>query len=117
MFEAEVAADVAEVEGFIAAAIVGHDPDDGDTEALVIVQGAFQEGDCALLFLVGHDLGEGDARGIIDADMDKFPAEALAAAAPVALAAAIAGDVWPIASMRPSFLISMWISSPGCWRS
>src|SRR3970282_2060145 len=47
-----------------------------------------EEGDGAPFLLVGHDLGEGDARGVVDADMDKFPADAAA----VALAGAIAGD-------------------------
>ena len=35
-----------------------------------------------------HDLAEGDARGIVDADMDELPADAAA----VALAGAVAGD-------------------------
>ena len=41
------------------------------------------------LFLVGQDLREGDARGIVDADVDELPADA---AASCALAGAIAGD-------------------------
>ena len=35
-----------------------------------------------------HDLAEGDARGVVDADMDELPADAAA----VALAGAVAGD-------------------------
>ena len=45
-----------------------------------------QEGDGALLALVGQDLGEGDARGVVEADVDELPA---GAAAP---AGALAGD-------------------------
>jgi hypothetical protein len=35
---------------------------------------------------------KGDARGIVDGDMDIFPAKPFAAVAPVALAVAVAGD-------------------------
>ena len=45
-----------------------------------------QEGDGALLALVGQDLGEGDARGVVEADVDELPAGA------AALAGALAGD-------------------------
>src|SRR5579862_2338855 len=117
VLEAEFAAGVAEVEGFVAGAVVGHDAGDVDAQASVVGHCGVEEGDGAFLFLVGHDLGEGDARGVVDADMDELPAEALAATTPVALAAAIAGDPWPMPSIRPSFLMSMWISSPGCSRS
>jgi hypothetical protein len=64
----------------------------GNAEADIVGQGGLQEGDCALLCLIRHDLREGDPRGIIDADVDELPAEALATPAPIALAAAIAGD-------------------------
>src|SRR5579863_5290848 len=92
VLEAEIATGVAEIEGSVTTAIVGHDTGDGDAEALVIGEGSVQEGDSALFRLIGHDLGEGDARGVVDADMDKLPTQPLAAAATVALAAAIAGD-------------------------
>ena len=45
-----------------------------------------QEGDGALLALVGQDLGEGDARGVVQADVDELPADA------VVLAGALTGD-------------------------
>jgi hypothetical protein len=37
-------------------------------------------------------LDEGDARSVIDADMDELPAEPFAAGTPVALSSAVAGD-------------------------
>jgi hypothetical protein len=36
-----------------------------------------QEGDSALFALISHDLHEGNAGGIVDADMDELPADAL----------------------------------------
>jgi hypothetical protein len=39
-----------------------------------------QEGDGALLALVGQDLGEGDARGGVEADVVEFPTGAAAPA-------------------------------------
>lgn len=54
---------------------------------------AFREGDGAFLFLVGQDLAEGDAGGIVNADVDELPAGAAFTGRPViALAGAIAGD-------------------------
>src|SRR5205807_509351 len=73
--EAEIAAGVAEVEGLVARAVVGHHADDLDAEALVVADGGLKESDGALLFLVGHDLDEGDTGGIVDADMHELPAE------------------------------------------
>src|SRR5713101_1273823 len=72
----------------VAGTVVGHHPGDLDAEAMVVGQGCLQEGDGALFFLIRHDLGEGEARGVVDADMDELPADAAA----VALAGAVAGD-------------------------
>ena len=88
MLEAELAAGVAEGLGAIAGAVVGHHARDGDAEAGVVGDGGLEEGDGALLLLVGQDLAEGDARGVVDADVDELPADAAA----LALAGAIAGD-------------------------
>lgn len=57
-------------------AVVGHHALHFDAEAGVICNGSFQEGDGALLALIGHNLDERDARGIVDADVDEFPADA-----------------------------------------
>ena len=52
-------------------AVVGHDADDGDPKAGVVVNRRFEEGDSAFLALVGQDLGEGDARCVVDRDMNE----------------------------------------------
>src|SRR6266550_4052067 len=62
VFEAEIAAGVAEVEGLVARAVVGHHAGNLDAEALVVADSGLKEGDGALLFLVGHDLDKGDAK-------------------------------------------------------
>ena len=49
---------------------------DVDAEAGVVGDGSFEEGDSTLLALVGHELDESDARGIVDADVDELPAYA-----------------------------------------
>ena len=85
--EAEVAAGVAEVLRTVAGAVVGHDAGDLDAEAAVVGDGCPEEGGGALLPLVGQDAGEGDPRGVVDADVDELPAHA--ARFPLA---AVAGD-------------------------
>ena len=48
---------------------------DADAKLGVIGNGGLQEGDRTLLALIGHDLNEGDPRGIVDADMDELPTD------------------------------------------
>src|SRR5690606_7115222 len=86
--EAEVGAGLPEGPGAIAGAVVGHDAGDGDAEAAVVGDGGLEEGNGALLLLVGQDLREGDARGVVDADVDELPAAAAAAI----VAGVMAGD-------------------------
>ena len=74
--------------GAVARAVVGHDAFDLDAELGVIGQGGLEEGDGAFLLFVRHDLGEGKARGVVDANMDELPS----GAAMIALACTIAGD-------------------------
>jgi hypothetical protein len=69
-----------------------------------------RKGHGAGLARVGQDLGVGEPGGIIDADMQELPATAALLAVPVA------GDAVATPSIRPSFLTSMWSSSPGCSR-
>ena len=88
MLEAEPLAGVPEGMGFVARSVVGHDPFDGDVEAPVPGDGGFQEGDGAVLFLVGHDVSEAEAGVVVDADVDELPADPPAAA----LAGSILGD-------------------------
>jgi hypothetical protein len=104
MAQPELPARIAEVERFVAGTIVGHHARHGDTETGVIGDSCFEECGGALLLLVGHDLDKGNARSVIDADMDEFPAEAFAARAPVALASAVSGDAVPY-SVDPAELI------------
>ncbi len=51
-----------------------------------------EEGGRARLLLVGQDFGVGEPGSIVDGDVEGLPAEALAAAAAIALAAPVAGD-------------------------
>src|SRR5689334_16980800 len=82
----------AEGYGFIAGAVVGHDTLDRHPEARIVGNSRLEEGDSTPLFLVLHDLTEGDPGRIVDADMDVLPARPLATGALVALTGSIAGD-------------------------
>ena len=55
---------------------------------MVVGDGGLEEGRGALLFLVRHDLSEGEAGVVVDADMDELPADPAGAA----LAFAVGGD-------------------------
>ncbi len=88
MLEAKFAARPFEELRLVAGAVVAHDAPHGDAEAFVIGDGSREEGDRALLSLVGQDLGKGDARGIVDGHMDVLPSDA----AGVGLARPVAGD-------------------------
>src|SRR5829696_8314835 len=81
-----------EGKGFVAGAAVGHHASDRHAEAVVIGDGGLEEGNRALRLLVRHDHGEGDARGVVDADMDELPAGAFTSGPCVALPPAVAGD-------------------------
>lgn len=94
---------------FVAGAIVPHDPRNGDTEAGIIGDGRIEKGNGAVLSLIRQDLREGDAGGIVDCDVNIFPADAAA----VGLAFPLAVMRWPMRSKRPSFLMSRWIISSG----
>lgn len=88
VLDAQVPASVTEGVGFVTTAVVGHDAGDGDAEAFIVSHGGLEEGNGTLGLLVGLDLGERDAGVIVDADVDKLPADA----ATVALAGPITGD-------------------------
>src|ERR1700750_1045973 len=88
VLEAEAAAGVTEGEGPVARAVVGHDTLDLDAQGRVVGDGGLEEGCSASLALVGLYLGEGDARSVVDADMDELPADA----ACIALTGSVAGD-------------------------
>src|SRR6185295_14549744 len=92
VFEPEPPAESAEGKRFVAGAVVGHHPLNLDAEAFVVGQSGLEEGGSTAFLLIGHDLGEGDARVVVDGDMDELPAEPFAARSPIALPSAIAGD-------------------------
>src|SRR5436190_19612569 len=73
MFEAQPLAGSTEREGLVARAVVGHHTLDLDTEALVVSESGLEEGSGAVLLLVRHNLGEGDARVVVDGDMNELP--------------------------------------------
>src|SRR3954466_4967586 len=88
VLETEPLAGSAEGARFVARSVVGHDALNADAELCVVDHRGFQEGDSARLALTFLDLGIGDARGVVDADVDVFPTHAPA----VALSPAITGD-------------------------
>jgi hypothetical protein len=69
----------AEVVAAIGIAVVGHDPLDLDAVAGKPGARPLEEGNRAGLALVGEDLGSGQARGVIDRDVQVFPADAAVA--------------------------------------
>src|SRR5882724_4330022 len=92
VFEAESLAEPAEGNRSVAGAVVGHHSLDLDAEAFIVRQSGFEEGGGTALPLVGHDLGEGDARVVVDSNMDELPAEPFAPRSPIALPSTVAGD-------------------------
>jgi hypothetical protein len=92
VLEAERLAGIAEGEGLIARAVVGHHALNLDAELLVIGKCGLEEEDRTVCGFIEQDEREGDARGIVDTNMNIFPARAFAFGARIALACAIAGD-------------------------
>src|SRR5260370_15786722 len=88
LLEAQPPAGPGELAGSVAGAVVGHDPLDDDAQRCVAGDGGLEEGYGAALALALHEVAEGHAGGVVDADMDVLPADAAA----VALALAVAGD-------------------------
>ena len=48
-----------------------------DSKLGVISNGGLKKSNSTFFALIGHDLDEGDPRGIVDADMDKLPTDAV----------------------------------------
>src|SRR3954451_14005581 len=88
VLETEIAAGRAEGLGAIAGTIVGHHTGNRDAEVRVVGDRGLEEGDRALLLLVGEDLREGYAGGVVDADVDELPPNAPA----LVLTGSIPGD-------------------------
>lgn len=70
MVQTEGLAGIAEDEGCVACAIIGHDANDGNGngngKAIGISDCCLREGAGTYCFLVGEEVGEADAGGIID---------------------------------------------------
>ena len=62
-----------EAPGFVASAVIGQDPPEGDAQRAVVAQGRQQGPAGASAALVGLDVGKGDSRMVIKGDMDEFP--------------------------------------------
>lgn len=87
MFDTELGAGGREGIGAIADAAIGEDTLDGDAVEGVEADGLLQGSDDAGDFFVGQDAGVGQARVIIDGDVQSFDAGAFVAVGPVAGAA------------------------------
>src|SRR5438477_7664690 len=72
VLESEIAAGIAEVEGFVAGAVVGHDTGDGEA--------AFRKATALSFFSSGMTWAKASREASSDADMDELPAQPLAAA-------------------------------------
>ena len=114
--QGEGAAGIAKGQGSVATAVVGHYARDLDAPKLSLRpgDGGVEKRHGALLGVIGRDLDEGDAGGVVDADMDELPADASDPGPGLCDHPVMR---WPTALNLTSFLMSMWISSPGCSRS
>lgn len=59
--------------------LVRHDALDADAKLCKVSVGGLREGDRTFLTLIGQHLHKPDPRGIVDADMDKLPTDAVMA--------------------------------------
>ena len=75
----EAFAGCSETLGAVARAIIGHHTLDPDTQPGIIGDSGLKESHSTFLALIRHDLDEGDARSIVDADVDELPADAMMA--------------------------------------
>ena len=71
----------------------------GDAQAQVVGDGGFEEGDGADGLLVGIDLREADARGIVDDDMHELPADAARVGVPGAIRGDAVADAFEAAEL------------------
>jgi hypothetical protein len=82
----------------VAGAVIREHALDADAPAAEEADGAAEEADGGRAFLVLEDFGVGEPGRVVDGDVDVLPAD-------------------PARPIRPSFLTSMWTSSPGLGRS
>jgi len=81
--DAELVASQTEGGGAVSRAVVGHDALNADAAAAIVLDGGPKEAAGGVAKLVRSDIGQGDARGVVDRDVNKVPADA-AIAQPVA---------------------------------
>ena len=91
MTEAELGTGRGKVVTAVSLAVVGVDTLDAHAEAGVVGHRRAQEHDAAVRVLGRQDLGIGDARGVIDRDVQVIPADVGASAMPLS----VAGDAMP----------------------
>ncbi len=77
MLQAKVSAGSIEAACGVAGAVVGEDPTDADPEPGVPGDGGVEEVGCRRLFLIGVHGGEGDARVVVDGDVQELGSDAL----------------------------------------
>jgi len=73
VFESHVATGLAKLVGAIAAAVIGEQGADGDAVAREEVNGVPKKGDGGGSFLIGEDAREGQARVVVDGDVQSLP--------------------------------------------
>jgi hypothetical protein len=87
MFEAHLEASIAKVMGAVTAAVIGEQSADDDAVASEEVNGILEEGDGGVSLLIGKDLSEGQARVIVDGDVQGLPTRMFMLTAAAAVAA------------------------------
>jgi hypothetical protein len=114
--DAESAASDRVEDGAVAGAVVCEELLDLDPVAAVEGNRTGEEAGRCRGRLILEDFGVGKSAVVVDGDVDELPAgnAGLPAVDPRALLRGpIAAMRWPTPRIRPSFLTSMWISSPG----
>lgn len=107
MAELELAKAAAKVPTAVAAAVVGHDPADGNAERSIVFEGGAQESQSGAMRLIGQQAGESDAGVIVDGDVEILPAGTRTAAPAQGMMAELR------ARKRPRALMSRWSRPPG----
>ena len=86
MFEPHLETSVAELVGAIAAAVIGEQGANGDATASEEVNRILEESDGGVGPLIGEDASEGQARVVVDGDVQSLPPRMFMLATPTAIA-------------------------------
>src|SRR3954469_24105666 len=117
VLEPEPFAGAIEGKGFVAGAVVGRHASDRHAEAVVIGAGGLRKAIALFAFSSGMIM----VKAMREASSMQTWTNSQPAPSPLAraLLCPLRSPVmrWPTWWKRPSFLMSMWMSSPGCWRS